>query len=371
MKEEKTIKAFKGFNSDLTCRGFQYEVGKEYTHEGKVNACVKGFHACANPFDVLKYYEDFTVMRYCTVEQSGEINKEQDKIASSKIKIKAEIGWAGLFNAGIEYLKKNIEPSKMKDGDFNDNGDSAKIGLSDNSAKIGLSDNYAQIGSSGSCAQIGSSGNYAQIGSSGNCAKIGSSGNYAQIGSSGNYAKIGSSGYSAQIGSSGYSAQIGASGNCAKIGSSGDSAQIGSSGYSAQIGASGNCAKIGSSGDYAQIGASGDYAKIGASGNCAKIGSSGYYAQIGSSGNDALIGSSGHNAQIKSEGKNAVVMCAGNDSMACGKIGSWLTLAEWKDQDGEWGPVCVKTERIDGERIKADTFYKLTNGEFTEVENEQ
>ena len=344
MKEEKTIKAYKGFNSDLTCRGFQYEVGKEYTHDGEVKACDKGFHACANPFDVLKYYEDFTVMRYCTVEQSGEIDKEQDKIASSKIKIKAEIGWAGLFNAGIEYLKKNIEPSKMKDGDFNDNGDSAKIGLSDNSAKIGLSDNYAQIGSSGSCAQIGSSGNYAQIGSSGNCAKIGSSGNYAQIGSSGNYAKIGSSGYSAQIGSSG---------------------------YSAQIGASGNCAKIGSSGDYAQIGASGDYAKIGASGNCAKIGSSGYYAQIGSSGDYAQIGSSGHYAQIKSEGKNAVVMCAGNDSMACGKIGSWLTLAEWKEQDGEWGPVCVKTERIDGERIKADTFYKLTNGEFTEVENEQ
>ena len=69
--------------------------------------------------------------------------------------------------------------------------------------------------------------------------------------------------------------------------------------------------------------------------------------------------------------KIAGVEPAGNDSMACGKIGSWLTLAEWKEQDGEWGPVCVKTERIDGERIKADTFYKLTNGEFTEVENEQ
>ena len=326
MKEEKTIKAYKGFNSDLTCRGFQFEVGKEYTHDGKVNACDRGFHACENPFDVLNYYSIFTVMRYCTVEQSGEIDKEQDKIASSKIKIRAEIGWAGLFNAGIEYLKKNIEPSKMKDGDFNDNG---------NSAKIGLSDNYAQIGSSGSCAKIGSSGSCAQIGSSGDCAKIGSSGSCAKIGSSGDYAQIGSSG---------------------------DDAKIGSSGYCAKIGSSGSCAQIGSSGDYAQIGSSGDYAQIGSSGYYAQIGSSGYYAQIGSSGNYA---------KIKSEGKNAVVMCAGNNSMACGKIGSWLTLAEWVGQDGEWRPVCVKTERIDGERIKADTFYKLTNGEFTEVENEQ
>lgn len=255
MKEEKTIQAYKGFNSDLTCRGFQYEVGKEYTHDGEVKACDKGFHACENPFDVLKYYEDFTVMRYCTVEQSGEIDKEQDKIASSKIKIKAEIGWVGLFNAGIAYLEKITEPSKVNGGDFNDNGD--------------------------------------------------------------------------------------------------------------------DDAHIGSSGDYAHIGSSGDDAKIGSSGNCAQIGSSGDSAKIGSSGNYAQIGSSGHYAQIKSEGKNAVIMCAGNDSMACGKIGSWLTLAEWKEQDGEWGPVCVKTERIDGERIKADTFYKLTNGEFTEVENEQ
>ena len=329
----KAYKAYKGFNSDLTCSGFQYEVGKEYTHDGKVNACNKGFHACENPFDVLDYYSNFTVMRYCTVEQSGEIDKEQDKIASSKIKIKAEIGWGGLFNAGIEYLKEITEPSKVKDGDLNDNGD-----------------DFAKIGSSGDSAKIGSSGDYAQIGASGDSAKIGSSGVYAQIGASGNDAKIGSSGDNAKIGSSGDVAQIGASGNDAKIGSSGDFAQIGSSG---------NDAQIGSSGDYAQIGSSGDYAQIGSSGYSAKIGSSGDYAQIGSSGDFT---------KIKSEGKNAVVMCAGHDSMACGKIGSWLTLAEWKEQDGEWRPVCVKTERIDGERIKADTFYKLTNGEFTEVE---
>lgn len=105
------------------------------------------------------------------------------------------------------------------------------------------------------------------------------------------------------------------------------------------------------------------------SGNSAQIGSSGNYAKIGSSGDSAQIGSSGDSAKIDSSGKHSVVMCAGYNSMAKAKIGSWITLAEWKkNSDGKWIPVCVKTEQVDGERIKEDTFYKLEDGEFKEYE---
>lgn len=99
------------------------------------------------------------------------------------------------------------------------------------------------------------------------------------------------------------------------------------------------------------------------------IENSGDYAQIGSSGDYAKIGSSGYYAQIASEGKYAVICCAGHGSIAKGKIGSWITLSEWKYSDIEHAniPVCVKTEKIDGVKIKADTFYKLVNGEFVEV----
>ena len=160
--------------------------------------------------------------------------------------------------------------------------------------------------------------------------------------------------------SSGYYAQIGSSGDYAKIGSSGNYAQIGSSGYSAQIGSSGNCAQIGSSGDSAQIGSSGD---------SAQIGSSGYYAKIGSSGDSAQIGSSGDYAKIESAGEDSVICCAGHGSAVNAKAGSWITLAEWEYSEAKNGcvPKCVKTEYVDGERIKADTWYKLIDGEFTEV----
>ena len=61
-------------------------------------------------------------------------------------------------------------------------------------------------------------------------------------------------------------------------------------------------------------------------------------------------------------------MAAGNNSIAKAKIGSWITLAEWGCINGTWTPICVKTEQVDGEGIKADTFYRLVNGEFKEVE---
>ena len=141
-------------------------------------------------------------------------------------------------------------------------------------------------------------------------------------------------------------------------------------GDSAQIGSSGDYAKIGSSGYYAKIGSSGNYAQIGSSGYYAKIGSSGYSAQIGSSGGSAKIGSSGGSAKIDSTGVDSVICCAGHGCTVKAKIGSWITLAEWEysEEKGRSVPRCVKTEYVDGEKIKADTWYRLKNGEFVEVD---
>ena len=306
---ENLITSYKAFDKNMKCRGFQYEVGKEYETDGEIKCCNRGFHACKSPIEVWAYY-DMLNSRFAEVEQSGKIDKEEKstKVCSSHIKIKAELKLADIINVGVEWLKDITSPSKIKmDEALNDNGDINK--------------------------KIGSSGAYT---------KIGSSGDYAQIGSSGDYAQIGSSGVYAQIGSSGSSAQIGSSGSSAKIGSSGYSTQIGSSGYSTQIGSSGVYAQIGSSGRYAQIGSSGDYAQI---------------------------GSSGYSAKIDSTGEDSVIMCAGDSSKAKAKAGSWITLAEWElsDEKKHYVPVCVKTEYVDGENIKADTWYQLKNGKFVEV----
>ncbi len=113
------MKTYKGFDKDLKCRGFQYEVGKEYEEE-KADACNCGFHACEMPIEVLGYYAPGSGSRYCEVEQSGDISKHSDdsKVASTKIKIGAEIGIPGLVKAQIEYVRShctnehNAEPGK-------------------------------------------------------------------------------------------------------------------------------------------------------------------------------------------------------------------------------------------------------------------
>lgn len=216
---EKVITSYKGFDKNMKCRGFQYEVGKEYEMDGEIKCCNRGFHACKSPIEVWDYY-DMLNSRYAEVEQSGKIEKEENstKVCSSHIKIKAELKLADIINIGVEWLKDITSPSKVKaDGVLNDNGDRRK-----------------------------------------------------QIGSSGNYAKIGSSG---------------------------------------------------------------DYAKI------------------------------------DSTGEDSVIMCAGNSSRAKAKVGSWITLAEWKwsDEKKRDVPVCVKTEYVDGDNIKADTWYQLKNRKFVEV----
>ena len=258
------IKSYKGFDKNLKCRDFQYEIGKEYEMDGEIKVCSRGFHACESPLEVFDYYP-MIGSRFCEVEQDGNISKEDrgTKICSSKIKIKAELKLADMINLGVEWLKEITSPEKIK------------TSIKDNS--------------------------------SGDDAKIGSSGYGAQIGSSGNGAKIGSSGYGAKIGSSGYGAQIGSSGNDAKIGSSG------------------------------------------------------YGAKIGSSGNGA---------QIDSTGEDCVIMCAGINSVAKASKGSWVTLSEWSysEEKKRYIPVCVKTEFVDGEKIKADTYYKLDGGVFKEIQ---
>ena len=115
---EQKLKTYKAFDKDLSCRGFKYEVGKEYEETGDIKACEKGFHACPYPLDVFGYYAP-AGSRFCEVEQSGKIDdSESDKVCSSKIRIGAELDIRGLVKAAISFVKErctnecNAEPGK-------------------------------------------------------------------------------------------------------------------------------------------------------------------------------------------------------------------------------------------------------------------
>ena len=193
------MKAYTGFDKDLKCRGFQYEVGKEYEEE---NASLrkKGFRACENPLDTFRYYAP-TDSRYCEVEieDNGERSSDDSKVCGKHIRIGAEIGLKGVINAGVRFVFDKCESATEE----------CASGWSGNAAASGESGNAAASGESGNAAASGWSGNAAASGDSGNAAASGNLGNAAASGWSGNAAASGVRGTAAVTGWHGKASAIG------------------------------------------------------------------------------------------------------------------------------------------------------------------
>ena len=166
------MKAFKGFDKDLKCRGFQYETGKEY-QEQEAALCRKGFHACENPLDTFRYYPP-TDSRYCLVDidDNGQRNSDDSKVCGEKIKIGAEIGLGGAIKAGAQFI---FETCKGSDEDH-------ASGRRGNAAASGWGGNAAASGESGNAAASGDSGNAAASGRSGTATATGRDGRASAVG---------------------------------------------------------------------------------------------------------------------------------------------------------------------------------------------
>ena len=195
------IKSYKGFDKGLRCRGFQFEIGKEY-EEPDAKACEKGFHACEMPIEVLGYYEPGKMSRYCEVEQSGEISRHSDdsKVASSKIKIGAEIGIPGLVKAQFEYVKERATPSVEQHSTGYWSANSATGNRSANSATGYGSANSA----TGNWSANSATGYWSANSATGNWSANSATGNRSANSATGNWSANSATGYGSANISTGY-----------------------------------------------------------------------------------------------------------------------------------------------------------------------
>ena len=302
---EQKIKAYKAFDKDLSCRGFKYEVGKEYEETGDIKACKKGFHACPYPLDVFGYYAP-AWSRFCEVEQSGQIDdSESDKVCSSKIRIGAELDIRGLVKAAVSFVKErctnecNAEPGKPATAGY-----SGAATAGDSGAATAGDSGAATAGNYGA-ATAGNSG--AATAGDGGAATAG----YRGAATAGNYG-------AATAGESG-AATAGESGAA----TAGDSGAATAGNYGA--------ATAGESG----AATAGNYGAATARGKA-------------STGSNGLSVARGKNVQVK------------------GGIGAILVIAE--ERDDTYNIVDWKAVVVDGEVVKADTWYRLENGELVEVD---
>ena len=274
---EKTIFGFKGFDKNLKCRGFQYEVGKTYEHEGKVECCEQGFHFCENPFDVFGYY-DPSESRYCAVEGSGKVDQDEDdsKVAVSKLHISAEIGLKGIIEAGVKFILDKVNWKDNKE--YNTGDRSAATNTGDRSAATNTGDRSAAT-------------------------------------NTGDRSAATNTGYQSAATNTGY-----------------QSAATNTGDRSAAT-------------------------------------NTGYRSAATNTGDQSAATNTGDRSVSIVEGKESVAIVTGKDSKAKGALGCWIVLTERGDWNGETYPIIeVKAFKVDGEKIKTDTFYQLINGEAVEVE---
>ena len=179
-----TVTCVKGFDQNLRCRDFQFEVGKTYEHSGAVKICASGFHACEYPLDVLGYYPPAT-SRYAVVEQSGQLARHDDdtKVVSARIEIKAEIALTSLIERAVKWVFDRAKPE----------GEHA-TGVSGAASATGVSGAASATGDRGAASATGYSGAASATGVSGAASATGVSGAASATGYSGAASATGVSG---------------------------------------------------------------------------------------------------------------------------------------------------------------------------------
>ena len=107
------IRAYKAFDKNLQCRGFQFEVGKTYEHEGEVKVCASGFHSCEFPLDVFSYYPPAAGNRFAVVKASGQLSRHEadSKVASATLTVEAEIGLPVLVARAVDWVMSKLDKS--------------------------------------------------------------------------------------------------------------------------------------------------------------------------------------------------------------------------------------------------------------------
>ena len=191
---EKNI-AYKAFDKNMQCRGFQFEVGAHYEHNGKVEPCKSGFHACKNPLDVWNYYPINS--RYAIVEIAGDVvdSGSDSKVACSNISIVQEITLTELINHSVKYML-NVCYDKL-------------------------------------------AGHYSKLAASGYNSKLAASGHNSNLAASGHNSKLAASGYNSKLAASGHNSTLSASGHNSTLAASGDGSKLAASGDGSILAASG------------------------------------------------------------------------------------------------------------------------------------
>ena len=271
------MKGYKGFNPDWTCRNKQYAIG-ETCEEETAKMCTSGIHFCEYPLGVLGYYPpvgNMELNKFAVVEADDvSLEKADDtKRVCKKLKLQAELNFAGLAKAAVEYIREQTDSDNTK-----------------------------------------------------------SATGYQSVSSNTGYQSVSTNTGDWSVASN--------TGDCSVSSNTGDRSVASNTGY---LSVSSN------------------------TGDCSVSSNTGNQSVASNTGDRSVASNTGDRSVAKVEGAESVALSIGYKSAAMASLGSWIVLAEWGNKEGEYHIIDVKSARVDGERIKPDTLYRLENGEFVEA----
>lgn len=365
------IKGYKGFNRALKCRLFQYEVGKTY-HEYPVDVCKKGFHFCTFPLDVLTYYPFFIDNRYCEVVGSGskEYGTDDSKVACSDLYVVKELGISGLVKAVEDYFLENVSIKETVGATDKYSSDRHyKIGFSKSSDCILENDNYG-------CTTIVTGTKSAAI--SKNQGGISINRGNRGLSSVEHQRSVAVSMHSKSLSlakkDESFSINFGTHGASKTEGSVSVAITTGSESAALCAGDKSSALSSGTGSLSAVDGKWGTAVAAGSTGTaiCKSSNSvclsTGEYSEAISTEKHSMSINTGENGYAAADGYSSVAAALGNRGAAKGGVGCWIILAEHRfDKDGVLHIVDIQSARVDGEIVKADTWYKLVNGKIRAV----
>ena len=316
------MKVYKGTDKDMKCRGFQYKLGEAAVFDGEPHLCRAGLHACEQPIDVLNHYAP-NESRYFEADAEGvtdERESNDSKIVAKKMTLKAEIGVPGLVKAQIEYVKN-------------------QIGFEDAIKRANAEKENHATGNRGAASATGYQG------------AASATGNQGAASATGDQGAASATGYQGAASATGYRGAASATGNRGAASATGNRGAASATGYQGAASATGY------------------RGAASATGNRGAASATGYRGAASATGNRGAASATGDQGAASATGEAGVALAAGYECKAMGALGCAICCVERGEWDGETYPIiAVKAAIVDGEKIKADTWYRLKNGEFVEVE---
>ncbi len=304
---EEVVTAYKGFKQDLTCRGYQFEIGGTYKHEGEVEACSSGFHSCEYPLDVFGYYAPGE-SRFAIVKASGQLSRHDDdsKIASATLVVEAEISMPTMISRAIDWIMARLDSSVEQ------------TVVGDTASNTG---DYSAASNTGNRSAASNTGDYSAASNTGDYSAASNTGNRSAASNTGDYSAASNTGY-----------QSAAS-------NTGNRSAASNTGYQSAASNTGNRSAASNTGDY---------------------------SAASNTGNRSAASNTGDYSAAEVSGKESVAASLGIEGRARASAGSAIVLCH---RDDEGRLIHIRASKVGENGVEPDTWYQLSaEGEFVEFD---